>query len=192
MKFFSNYYSKYSAFSLIEVLVVVSIIIILSVIVLTNYELGGYQFAVQRSANKLSQDLRKAEEMAMSAKVFNGSVPPGGYGIYLEHGGTGTSTYILFADLNGNSSYETTELVEILKIEDSVSIAGLCQTPDPPCVCESFLNITFTPPDPIIRFNGAIATTCSAEAYLKSNKTNDEIYLYLRPTGLIEIKEIED
>lgn len=192
MKLIFDSHSKYSSFALIEVLVVVSIIIILSVIVLTNYEFGGYQFAVQRSAHKVSQDLRRAEEMAMSAKSFNGVVPPGGYGIHFTHG---TSTYILFADLNGNGyyyteagGYETNEMVEIINTEESVEIGQVCQVPYPPCNCGSRLAITFIPPDPIINFNSIKAATCSAEITFISKKTNDQILLYLQPTGLIEIE----
>lgn len=192
MKFYSNLHSKYSSFALIEVLVVVSIIIILSVIVLTNYEFGGYQFAVQRSAHKVSQDLRRAEEMAMSAKSFNGTVPLGGYGIHFTHS---TSTYILFADLNGNGyyyteagGYETDETVEIIDIEESVEIGQICQWPDEFCDCGPRLSITFIPPDPIINFNSVRTATCSAEITFISKKTSDQILLYLRPTGLIEIE----
>lgn len=190
MKFNSSFHSKYSSFALIEILVVVSIIIILSVIVITNYELGGYQFSVKRSTHKLSQDLRRVEEMAMSAKAFKGSVPAGGYGIHLNHH---TGTYILFADKNESGFYEELEdeLVETLNTEENVEIGQLCKKPDPPCSCEGSLNIIFIPPDPIIKLNNSIATTCSAEINLRSKKTDDEMFLYLRPTGLIEISLVE-
>ena len=180
-----------AGFTLIEILVVVSIIIVLSVIVLADYEFGGYQLSLQRSVHKLAQDIRTAEEMAMSAKSFAGAMPVGGYGIYLEHQ---TSTYILFADINGNgvywtagSGYETNERVEILELENNTEITMLCLDPMP-CACSSRLSIVFIPPDPIIKFNDQIATSCSAVVTFGSSKIDQESNLFLRPTGLIEIE----
>lgn len=197
MRFFSEKKSKYSflknskGFTLVEILIVVSIVIVLSVIVLTNYEFGGYQFALQRSAYKLSQDLRRAQEMAMSSKTFGSSVPAGGYGIYLEHQ---TDIFILFADINNNGHYETNELVETLELEESTQISQIClieESGDPSCNCGSDLDIVFVPPSPTIKFDNALATICSARITLFSSKTGQYMYVCLRPTGLIEIQDTE-
>ena len=77
---------KESGFTLTELLVVASIIILFSAIVLANYQTGNKQFALQRSAHKLAQDIRRAQEMAMSAKECEpcGNVVPPGYGIYTQ------------------------------------------------------------------------------------------------------------
>ena len=203
MIFFLDKKSKYSfflssttfseksgaGFTLIEILVVVSIIIVLSVIVLSNYEFGGYQFSLQRSVSKLSQDIRTAEEMSMSARPFQGFVPPGGYGIYLEHS---SSSYYLFADQNSDGSYESNEIAEVLELEEGTQINQLClrQSSNPPsgtCDCQNTYSIVFVPPDPTIKFNNNVAGTCLLEVTFWSSKVDQYSTLNLRPTGLIEI-----
>jgi prepilin-type N-terminal cleavage/methylation domain-containing protein len=80
------------AFTLLEITVVVAIIGLLAVIVLANYRGGEKQSALLRSTHRLAQDLRRVEEMAISAQetppgceqVEAGVFPKGGYGIYFE------------------------------------------------------------------------------------------------------------
>jgi len=130
------------AFTLIELLVVTGIIILLSALVLPNYRTGESQLALQRSANKLAQDIRRAQGMAMSAKEFEGVVPPGGYGINFQ---TNLTSYILFADLNNNKIFDSGEAIETLSLERGVKISNL--SPASP------LTISFTPPDPTVNIN---------------------------------------
>jgi len=109
---------------------------------LPNYRTGESQLALQRSANKLAQDIRRAQEMAMSAKEFEGVVPPGGYGINFQ---TNLTSYILFADLNNNKVFDSGEAIETLSLERGVKISNL--SPASP------LTISFTPPDPTVNIN---------------------------------------
>jgi len=122
--------------------VVTGIIILLSALVLPNYRTGESQLALQRSANKLAQDIRRAQGMAMSAKEFEGVVPPGGYGINFQ---TNLTSYILFADLNNNKVFDSGEAIETLSLERGVKISNL--SPASP------LTISFTPPDPTVNIN---------------------------------------
>ena len=73
-----------AGFTLIELLVITAIISLMSALIIPNLRFGEEQFAVQNSAHKLAQDLRIAQEMAMSASEFNEIIPQGGYGIYFE------------------------------------------------------------------------------------------------------------
>ena len=132
------------SFTLVELLVAVGIIILLTALVLPDYRAGERQFALQRSASKLAQDLRRAEEMAMSAKE-----PPtapdtfkGAYGINFQ---TNSSNYILFADLDNDQIYDSGEEIETLPLEKKVKISNL--SPASP------LTISFTPPDPTVNIN---------------------------------------
>lgn len=128
------------AFTLVELLVVVGIIILLSAIVLPNYRVGERQFALQRSVTKLSQDLRRVQEMAMAASEFQGGVPKGGYGAYFNI--NESDHYILFADLDGDYIYDEGELFEDIKIEKGIKISYISPSPA--------FQITFTPPDPTV------------------------------------------
>lgn len=129
--------------TLLEMLVVMGIIAILTLIVVPNYRPGGSQLALQRSANKLSQDIRRAEEMAVSAKECGacGGVPQG-YGIYLA---AGDATYLLYAD-NGNEKYGGGDVqIEIISLENGVRIKSI-STGSP-------LSINFKPPDPAVKIS---------------------------------------
>lgn len=157
-KEFSTASKSGGGFTLLEITVVVSIIILLGTIFIVNYRGGEKQFALQRSAHKLSQDLRRAQEMAMSAQIFEDTFPKGGYGISLQEG---SNSYILFADCNGDGVYSLAgsaatcdlstpanpfykgEKIEEIFLEDRISIFQLS-----PSAVDKSLSVTFYPPDP--------------------------------------------
>ncbi len=132
-------------FTLIELIVVTGIIVLITALTLPNYKAGERQFALQRSAHKLSQDLRRAQQLAISAEEFEGQVPSG-YGIYLNK--NQPTQYILFVDLNSDGQYSgLSEIVEEINLEKRVKITELN-----PIEMDSSLTITFRPPDPATIF----------------------------------------
>ncbi len=138
--------------TLVELLVVISIIAVISAIVFANYREGEKQFALQRSAHKLAQDIRRAQNMAMAARGIGGVVPRG-YGIHLIT--TSPTQYILFADNNGNGLRDAGDTdVETLGLETGNSITGL--SPASP------LTIVFFPPDPTVLISGSPANTLAS------------------------------
>ena len=161
------------SFTLVELLVAVGIIILLTALVLPDYRAGERQFALQRSASKLAQDLRRAEEMAMSAKE-----PPtapdtfkGAYGINFQ---TNSSNYILFADLDNDQIYDSGEEIETLPLEKKVKISNL--SPASP------LTISFTPPDPTVNINPSdslVTITLSNNGQTKIIKVNKAGLIYV-------------
>jgi prepilin-type N-terminal cleavage/methylation domain-containing protein len=139
------------SFTLIELLVVTVIITLLSLVVFLNYRAGGQQLALQRSAQKLAQDIRRAQGMAMSAKEYGGEVPPR-YGTECS---TDNPDYcILFADVNDNGVYQEVpdEEVERITFERGVSVQQLFVN-DPPS-SRFRVGITFKPPDPATTIRG--------------------------------------
>jgi len=162
------------SFTLVELLVAVGIIILLTALVLPDYRAGERQFALQRSASKLAQDLRRAEEMAMSAKE-----PPtapdtfkGAYGINFQ---TNSSNYILFADLDNDQIYDSGEEIETLPLEKKVKISNL--SPASP------LTISFTPPDPTVNINPSdslVTITLSNNGQTKIIKVNKAGLIYVQ------------
>ena len=150
-------------FTLLEITIVVTIIALLSTIFIANYRGGERQFALKRSAHKLAQDLRGVQEMAMSSRATPSefgpeTFPKGGYGIHFKKG---LSSYIIFADCNGNGEADeigsaqncrdATELnpypetIETISLEESIIVSNLL-----PISGGNTLEITFFPPDPIV------------------------------------------
>lgn len=175
-----------------EILVVGGIILLLSVMILPSYREGEKLFALLRSAHKLAQDLRRAQEMAMSVKDFNGSIPKGGYGMYFTF--SASDRYIMFADCDEDSEYDEfgaasdcasatpanpfPELVEELEFEGTVRIGNLSSSP---------LVVTFSPPIPLVfinpdAFSATITLSSDAGAHAKT-KT-----IIINKAGLIAIE----
>ena len=152
---------KNKAFTLIEITIVVTIIALLGTIFIANYRGGERQFALKRSAHKLAQDLRSAQEMAMSSQTTPSefgpeTFPKGGYGIYFEDG---AGSYILFADCDGDGLYDSTggslscqdatevtpypEKIEEIFFEEGISVNSLFPV-------SPNISLTFFPPDPVL------------------------------------------
>ncbi|MFH1423495.1 MAG: prepilin-type N-terminal cleavage/methylation domain-containing protein [Candidatus Nealsonbacteria bacterium] len=148
-------------FTLLELLVVVSIIVLMTAFTLPNHRSGDNQLALQRSAHKISQDLRRAQGFAISVKDFNGSTP-GGYGIYFDL--DENDRYIMFADLDGDQTYSgINEKAEEILLEGEIRLVG------------SSLTVFFTPPNPNVYFfpDAAIATiNIGVETLQKTIKVN--------------------
>ena len=192
--------SSSKGFTLLELLVVIGIIAILSSIVLGGYRTGEDKFALQRSANKLSQDLRQAETMAMTGKsapvTFGEIFPGGGYGFYFD---TATSTggagsYSFFCDCNDNAEYELSgaaiscasstvatpfpELMETLSLETGVVISNVSPA--------TGFSITFFPPDPVIKITGADSLSYN-EAIITLDLFGKTKTITINTVGLIDI-----
>jgi prepilin-type N-terminal cleavage/methylation domain-containing protein len=187
---------KQKGFTLLEITVVVSIIILLSTIFIANYRGGEKQFALQRSAHKLVQDLRRAQEMAMSSQRTSSefgseTVPQGGYGISFKKD---LNSYILFADCDGDGKFDETgealscqkatkvtpfpEKIKELSLEEGIKITKLLPS------LENSLSITFLPPDPkvIITPSGS-----SASITLTFNSQSKKVII-INTVGLIDIE----
>jgi type II secretory pathway pseudopilin PulG len=189
------------SFTLIEIAVVISIILILSILAFPNFRDAKAKFALDRTIYKLSQDLRNAEEMAMSSRatppeIFVSSFfPQGGYGLYFQEN---SSSYILFADCDGDKKYDTAEGLPMAnscseatnirpypeKFKEIPLEAGIkIGTLNPKYSQDNSLAITFFPPDPTITIYPA-ASTAFITLIFKTKSETASINL----NGLIEIQ----
>ena len=159
-----------NGFTLIEILVVTAVALILSSILLVNLRGGEKQYAQERSLHKIGQDLRRAENLSLSAQEFEGQVPKGGYGFYFKI--EEKDHYILFADIDADGTYNAGDgLVENIKLEKGAEIQNLSSSP---------LTITFLPPDPTINIRPVAQT---ATITLNNNRR-----VSINSAGLIEIE----
>lgn len=129
-------------FTIPELLVSVFIIILMTAIAVPSWRAGETTLALDRAAHKLSQDIRKATELAQRAQFFQcttGSIS--GYGIYVSSGAP--SSYTLYVECNGNQTYEpgTDAVFQAVTLESKIQITSA--TP-------SSFSVLFVPPVPTI------------------------------------------
>lgn len=138
-------------FTVVEIVVVLGIMVIITGIMLFNVGSEKQNSALFRSAQKLSLDLRKVENYALSSKVFKDSKVPCGWGIHFN--GAGSTSYIIFADtaLFTNCSdrdykrSSSSEDLETVNLEAGVKIDNIN-------IDNTISDVTFTPPAPIVSF----------------------------------------
>ena len=179
-------------FTLLETLVVISIIILLTTIALPSYKSGQRQLALSRAANKMAHEIRGAQEMAMSAKKHEGSVPLGGYGIYFYKSGTNYDVY-LYADSDGDETYDSGEEVraiynESLEIylESEVKIKEVKINSSQP----DETSINFRPPDPFIKIKdggGVDHQEAIITLALKADESKTKV-VTVNKAGLIDVE----
>lgn len=168
-------------FTMIELFVVVSIIVLLSLIILPNYRASVSQLTLERSAHKMAQDIRRAAEMAMSAKEWQGQIPSGGYGVHLEL--SWETYYKLYADKNGSQKYEGAppdKEVETINLEKGVVIQGISTTPNK-------VSINFKPPAPVVNLGFTSDPVVTITLALKSDSTKTRT-IKVNRAGLIDVE----
>ncbi len=128
-------------FTIPELLISVFIIVLMTAIVLPNWRAGETTLALDRAAHKLSQDIRKATELAQRAQFYDcavGSIK--GYGVYMA---SGTSTsYTLYVECNDNETYDgpaVDAVFETVTLENRIQLTS-----------SSSFSIRFVPPVPTI------------------------------------------
>jgi len=178
-------------FTLVELLAVTAIITILTSAILLNYKNSGQQFALQRSANKLAQDIRRAAEKAMSAQecpiIICGGPPviiPSRYGLEFKKD---ENYYILFADINDNGLRDSSDnIVEQISFEEGVSIKDLYSSRGGPFSSKKELCVTFKPPAPVIEIRDPAVGRSSGRIEL-TNAQNQTKTIDINAVGLIDI-----
>lgn len=125
--------------TLIEFLVVTLVISILLGTIFAGYRGRNKELVLQRVASKLTADIERTREMAMSAQ----GVSAGGYGIHFRNNWSGQ--YVIFADENSNQARSANEDMSTIIIENDIVIE----------LSSNKLDIVFVPPVPDVYIDGA-------------------------------------
>jgi len=193
-------------FTLIELLITMTIVGVLSAIFVPSYQKFQTHLALQRSAVKLAQDVKVAQEMALAAAECP-KCPSGGsntgYGIYFDINwevtpGSGKGkAYRLYADtVNGtvaeNESFSIADTtLETIELEDKISIYDIDGDQ-----LTGLVSINFKPPDPEVRINNnngnlpdlndTIITLCIQGS--DCTKANNIMKVKINTAGLIYVE----
>ncbi|OGZ27470.1 MAG: hypothetical protein A2365_03295 [Candidatus Nealsonbacteria bacterium RIFOXYB1_FULL_40_15] len=143
----------------VEVIIVISVIAILSLLSFPYYNDIRNTLALDRTAAQIVQDIRRAQEMAMSAHQTtsggNGTlhIPAGGYGVYFTDD---SESYTIFGDEKPNPSNPNStpnnyrnpngeEDIEDVLVEENVWISDLKDSSD---TSRNTISTTFLAPNP--------------------------------------------
>ncbi|MBI2124054.1 MAG: type II secretion system protein [Candidatus Wildermuthbacteria bacterium] len=129
-------------FTIPELLISVFIIVLMTAITLPNWRTGETALALDRAAHTLSQNIRKATELAQRAQFYQcttGSIS--GYGMYISS--AAPVSYILYVECNGNDTYNagSDAIFQTTTLENRIQITSA--TP-------SSFSAFFVPPVPTI------------------------------------------
>ena len=171
-----------------ELLVSITLVGIISSVSFLSYHRIEKEFALQRSAYKLSQDIRRAMEKTMGAEKVGENIFPSGYGIYFEKNGH-VFTVFLYADGkagNENENYDEGEEIETISLEKGVKIQEVKIDSASP----QRISINFKAPLPKIKISGpgeaekdnATITICLESDQTKTKK------IYVNKAGLIYVE----
>jgi len=185
MKSGSHRFKK--SFTLIEMVVVLFITITMSTIAVLGLRSGSAQGALIRSTARVVLNIRRAQNLALTALVVEN--PPGsglyqavsGFGVYFNI--TTPERYILFADLDNNKLYTpgTDPIVEEIKLEESVLIRGFTNSPS--------FSVVFKSPEPTTCINGNCTNTPTNNATIVFGLISDPAVtrqVFINSFGLVE------
>lgn len=189
---------KEKGFTLFEMLVVIGIVAVFSSIAVFNFSEARGQMALKRAAYQLIQDLRRAEEMAMSSTQSESCLLPAkGYGIYIYLGTGGSNkSYKLYADTttDGTVDCETAPatpcygyynfpdcIVETINMQEKgVIISGVT-------ALNQQVGINFKPPNPDVKIKWLQGSELEITLALESNPSKTKKVI-VSQTGVFQIR----
>ena len=168
----THYPLRNAGFTLIELVVVFTVVAALTGLFLATYESEESQ--VRMATQEMASNIRRAQSNTLGAVEHEGTVPPGGWGVYMAKD---SDQYKLYADMDGNHQFDgDTEHWRTEELPGDIRITSLGGA--------SEADIAFEPPDPTTYINGT--TTDEITITLVDDENN---YGQVRVNffGLIEV-----
>lgn len=137
---------KSKGFTIIEMLVIIFIIGIISTTLVVNWRRNEKRYLVQRVAQEIAQNIRKAQDLALTSKKISGQEMPYGYGVFFSK--DSNNFYIIFGNIADDKKYQTSDiLVENVELDSQIQIDSLSSGQN------NDLNILFSIPDGFTSFD---------------------------------------
>lgn len=170
-------------FTLIEMIVSLGIITTLIAVFLVNYRGTSKRTSLTMSAQKMVTDIRLAQNKTLGSVKYKEEIPLGGWGVHFDLAGDNTS-YLIFADLDGDSEYESGEGdyahgARQISLPNNVFIQAID--------VGNLVDVTFVPPDPNTIIDYGSGTSTEMTITLKENWNNTTKNININLFGLIEV-----
>ncbi len=110
-----------TGFTIVELMTVIAIIGIVAAIGAAGYRQGERRVVLDNQTFGFMQDVRRAQERALSSRDI-GTETPAGYGIYLPHDG---GYYFIYADKNNSKNYDNGEEIEQVSLDGKITISNM-------------------------------------------------------------------
>src|SRR3989344_4474048 len=180
--------------TLIEIIAVITIITLFSMILIADFPKIIRQYAVSRSSYKLTQDIRRVEDLGLSGVQIEGqNSPVGGYGLYIDLDDN-EEQYIIYADNCSDTPdfeyiFGCDSIIETIGISEQQAgiyikringnISGLVNS----------ASINFTPPNPKVTITASDIQNNSIDIVIGSSFDDSlERTVFVNNSGLIEVK----
>ena len=182
-------------FSLMELLVVISIFSVISLMILANHSRFNSSVLLGSLAYNIALSIREAQVYGLSVQgQLSGGIPnfQVGYGVHFQ-GGT---TYVLFADKNGNKKYDTPPTDTIIKtytvrqghiISDFCGITSVGVRECALGGAITLLDIVFLRPDPDASMKSSSPTLYSSAEITVSSPQGSTRKVTVVSTGQISV-----
>ena len=155
-----------SGFTIIELLTVIAIILFLSAMVFANYHAGDNELSLELEANNVAADIRKVQEMGLSAPEVPGFADQiiGGYGVYFTSAAGSNESYSFFVDNNPlNGQFDPgpggDTVLQTISLDANYYIAS---------VDTNAVSILFVPPEPSTKITGTAGNLAQATILIAS------------------------
>ncbi len=174
---FGNKKKKESGATLLELLVVMFILSLLSTIVLVGYRSGQKNYTLSQDTQKLASDLREAQNKALSGVDITGNYY--GYGLYVADNAT---SYIIYGDVNGDSSYQGGDTtIETINLSDNIRVNEIAPL-------SNEVDVFFESPNPTTYIDGESLAGKRATITLEIIDASLTKSVVISTAGLIEVK----
>lgn len=162
-------------FTILELMIVTAIIGLLAAGVLLGFRSSTNNYTLGQAAQQLVSDLRRVQNMALNGVAVFGY---NDFGIYIQDNAT---SYIIYADVNGNRTYQPSDL-EIETV--SFPQGGLIDSTTP---ISSRIDVFFESPDPTTYINNNSSIGVSGTVTVGAKGYSETKTITITTAGLIEI-----
>ena len=180
--------------TLIEIIAVITIITLFSMILIADFPKIIRQYAVSRSSYKLSQDIRRVEDLGLSGVQIEGqNSPVGGYGLYIDLDDN-EEQYIIYADNCSDTPdfeyiFGCDSIIETIGISEQQAGIYIKRINGNISGSVDSASINFTPPNPKVTITASDIQNNSIDIVIGSSFDDSlERTVFVNNSGLIEVK----